>query len=74
MLTKKQAETLKVVKEFIGINQRAPSIREVMKEMGLKSPSNAHNHILELREKGLLRYNKQEGLSVVGKCPYCGKL
>ena len=53
-LTKKQGETLNVIRDFLAQHNYAPSYRDVMRAMGIKSPATAYNHVQALREKGYL--------------------
>lgn len=54
-LTKKQSETLNVIREFLANHNYAPSYREVMRALGIKSPATAYNHVQQLKEKGYIR-------------------
>ncbi|MFH1354258.1 MAG: transcriptional repressor LexA [bacterium] len=53
-LTKKQGEALDAIRSFLAEHNYAPSYRDVMKMMGIKSPATAYNHIQALKEKGYL--------------------
>ena len=44
-------------------SERALTVREVMVEVGLKSPSTAHRHLLSLERQGLIR--KERGFVLV---------
>ncbi|MFH1405488.1 MAG: transcriptional repressor LexA [Patescibacteria group bacterium] len=50
-LTKKQAEILACIKNYISDNGFAPSYREIAHELGISSPSTIHQHIKALEEK-----------------------
>ncbi len=53
-LTKKQSEALEVIREFLAKHNYAPSYRDVMRDMGIKSPATAYNHVQALRHKGYI--------------------
>lgn len=53
-LTKKQGEALDVIRNFLAQHNYAPSYRDVMRAMGIKSPATAYNHVQALKEKGYL--------------------
>ncbi len=63
-LTKKQAEVLDFVKEFLANHAYAPSYREVAKGLGLSSPATVFEHIRALHAKGYLRLDKGAARSV----------
>ncbi len=51
-LTKKQGEALDCIRDFMARHNYAPSYRDVMRMMGIKSPATAFSHVQALREKG----------------------
>jgi repressor LexA len=53
-LTKKQGEALNAIRAFMLKHNYAPSYREVMRAMGIKSPATAFNHVRALHDKGYL--------------------
>lgn len=53
-LTKKQSEALEAIREFLSKHNYAPSYRDVMRDMGIKSPATAYNHVQALRDKGYI--------------------
>lgn len=63
-LTKKQSETLNCIREFMARNNYAPSYRDIMKGMGIKSPATAYAHVQQLKEKGYIRIRNGEMRSV----------
>jgi repressor LexA len=63
-LTKKQSEALDAIREFIAKHNYAPSYREVMRAMGIKSPATAYNHVQALRGKGYLTLKSGQMRSV----------
>lgn len=54
-LTKKQSETLDCIREFIANHKYAPTYRDLMHMMGIKSPATAYAHVQQLRAKGYIR-------------------
>ncbi len=63
-LTKKQSEALNVIREFLATHNYAPSYRDIMKAMGIKSPATAYAHVQQLKEKGYIRIRDGEMRSV----------
>lgn len=59
-LTKKQSDTLDAIRAFLANHNYAPSYREVMSAMGIKSPATAYTHVQALREKGYLKTRGKE--------------
>lgn len=54
-LTKKQSKALECIRQFLATHNYAPSYRDIMRAMGIKSPATAYNHVQALKEKGYLR-------------------
>lgn len=63
-LTKKQSEALNCIREFLAKHNYAPSYRDIMRAMGIKSPATAYNHVQRLKEKGYIRLRGGEMRSV----------
>ncbi len=63
-LTKKQSETLDCIRSFLATHNYAPSYRDIMKAMGIKSPATAYAHVQALKEKGYLTLRNGEMRSV----------
>lgn len=63
-LTKKQAEVLHFVKEFLATHAYAPSYREIAEGLGLSSPATVFEHIRALHTKGFLRLDEGAARSV----------
>jgi len=55
MLTKKQSQTLEIIKTFIREFGYAPSIREIATELGVSSPATVKSHLGALVTKGYLK-------------------
>ncbi len=58
-LTDAQNELYEWIKNYIQTNQHSPSIRQMMKAMGLKSPAPIQSRLKHLQEKGCIFW--QEG-------------
>jgi|14BtaG_2_1085337.scaffolds.fasta_scaffold16477_3 predicted DNA-binding transcriptional regulator len=54
-LTKRQNEVYNKIINFITVNQRSPSYRELGAELGIKSTNGVSDHVKVLKKKGLLR-------------------
>ena len=63
-LTKKQSEALEVIRQFLATHNYAPSYRDVMRKMGIRSPATAYNHVQALREKGYIKLTDGQMRSV----------
>ncbi len=53
-LTKKQGEALDTIRAFLAEHNYAPSYRDIMRAMGIKSPATAYNHVQALKDKGYI--------------------
>ena len=60
-LTDAQSELLEWIKNYIQDFQHSPSIRQMMKAMGLKSPAPIQSRLKRLQEKGFISW--QEGMA-----------
>ena len=60
MMTKKQEEILNIITKYIEKNGHSPTVREICKEAGLKSPATVYQHLKLLREKGYLKSDKNK--------------
>ena len=63
-LTKKQSEALECIRSFLAKHNYAPSYRDIMTAMGIKSPATAYTHVQALREKGYITLRNGEMRSV----------
>lgn len=63
-LSKKQSEALDAIRAFLAKHKYAPSYRDVMKAMGIKSPATAYAHVQQLKIKGYLKIRGGEMRSV----------
>src|SRR3989344_6724688 len=66
-LTKRQAEVLNFIAEFIGQHNYAPSYRELMRRFRLASVATAYQHVENLRVKGYLKKDPHQarGIQIV---------
>ncbi len=53
-LTKKQAEVLRFVREYVAAHEYPPSYREIAQGLGVSSPATVFEHIQSLKSKGFL--------------------
>ncbi|MBN2853698.1 MAG: transcriptional repressor LexA [Clostridia bacterium] len=53
-LTKKQAEVLDYIKESLSKNGYAPSVRDICKDVAIKSTSSAHSYLKKLHSLGYI--------------------
>lgn len=63
-LTKKQSETLDCIRAFFATHNYAPSYRDIMKALGIKSPATAYNHVQSLKGKGYVKLRERQMRSV----------
>ena len=61
-LTQKQAEFLKVIKDFIASNGYSPSYEEMKQLNDMRSKSNVHAYVYNLKKRGyvdVIRHSKR---------------
>ncbi len=63
-LTKKQSEALDCIRAFIAKHNYAPSYRDIMRDLGIKSPATAYNHVQSLKQKGYVNLTNRQMRSV----------
>lgn len=63
-LTKKQAETLRFIREYVAAHDYAPSYRDIAEGLGVSSPATIHEHIQSLKAKGFLDTEGRKGRSL----------
>lgn len=61
--TERQKEFFNFIQTFITDNQYAPSIREIAGHFGI-SPKGAHDQVLRLADKGLIKYDKNRARTI----------
>jgi SOS-response transcriptional repressor LexA len=66
-LTKRQAEVLRYIDQFVLQNGYAPSFTEIAVEFGYRSLATVHEHITNLEDKGFIArsYNEARGITVL---------
>ena len=72
----KRGEILEFLRDFSARNGYAPSVREIMQAVGLKSTASVHYHLSELHKEGLIMVDgtknraitlqEQRGLPIIG--------
>jgi len=63
-LTKRQRQILDYITDFTNENGYAPSYREIGDRFNLSSPATIHDHVKNLKEKGLLKISHNEARSI----------
>lgn len=63
-LTERQREVLTFISDFAERHGYCCSIREVMQAIGSTSPNGAMCHLLPLRKKGYITWNKSTARSI----------
>jgi repressor LexA len=63
-LTRKQGEILEVIRRFIETEQYAPTCRELMDRLGMRTTSHVHYHLRKLREAGLITWTPRRARSI----------
>lgn len=63
-VTERQLELLEYIRSYVEENRYAPSYRNIMAHLGLKSTATIHKHIQALKRKGLLSNEKSCGRSL----------
>lgn len=56
-LTSKQKRILQTIKKYVAKHGYPPTVREIGKELNLRSPATIHFHIKKIAEKGYLKQN-----------------
>ena len=64
-LTEKQVEFLQVIQHFIQSNGYSPSFEELKQLAGLKSKSNVHAYVQNLKKRGYIDYIAYSNRSIV---------
>ena len=59
----KRGEILEFLKDFSARKGYAPSVREIMQAVGLKSTASVHYHLSELHKAGLIDVYKRQDQS-----------
>ena len=64
-LTKKQAQFLKVIKDFVASNGYSPSYEEMKQLNDMRSKSNVHAYVYALKKRGYLDIIRHSKRSIV---------
>ena len=65
VLTKKQQKILEIIKRSQDEIGEAPTIREIAKEIHVKSPHAVSHHLNQLEKKGYLRRNSESSRNII---------
>jgi repressor LexA len=63
-LTQRQREVLEALRRLHDQHGFSPSLREVAGEVGLKSTSSVHHHVVRLEERGLVERRPRQPRTV----------
>ena len=63
-LTQRQKEVLDFIKKYIKIHGYSPTLREIAKELGIKTPRGVKIHIKALQKKGYLTFTPYKARSI----------
>ena len=64
-LTEKQVNFLKVIKDFVAANGYSPSYEEMKQMNGMRSKSNVHAYVYNLKKRGYLDIIRHSRRSIV---------
>lgn len=77
-LTSRQQQVVDVIIALTAMNNRAPTIREICKAIGVSSPNGVTCHLRALRAKGVVQnsIDRHAGVRLVihDRCPLCGSV
>jgi SOS-response transcriptional repressor LexA len=59
-LTPRQWEIFRLIVEYTGEHGTPPTLRDLCRGMGIRSPNGVMNHILSMRKKGVIFYRPRE--------------
>lgn len=63
-LTKRQAEILNFIKEYVVTYGYPPTVREIGKALGVSSPATIHVHLENLEEKGFIKKEETKNRAI----------
>ena len=63
-ITEKQYLVLDYIKRFIAEKKYAPTVREIMTGLHLKSPSTVHEHLVKLSNAGVLTFDNKRARTI----------
>jgi repressor LexA len=64
-LTKKQNKILEIIKQTLKNEGEAPTVREIAREIRVKSPRAVSHHLEQLEKKGYIRRNTESSRNIV---------
>ena len=53
-MTERQQQVLEIIRRYLTKNGQSPTIREIARELGVRSTCTAHKHLAALEKKGLI--------------------
>ncbi|WP_416730322.1 transcriptional regulator [Fictibacillus sp. JL2B1089] len=59
-ISAKQRRALEVINEFIEVNERPPTVREIGDIMGLRSTSTVQAYLCRLKDRGLITWEERK--------------
>ena len=68
-MTGKQQRVLDFIRDFTAENGYPPSVREICRALGLKSPSSVHAHIKKLEQQGLILKGGSSARAIILNTP-----
>lgn len=63
-ITKKQKDLLTFIREFIETHHYSPSLKEIQNHFGYRSIATVHQHIVALKNKGRLSFDRRSSRSL----------
>src|SRR5699024_3833588 len=64
VLTKRQADILQAIKEFMAKNGYPPTVREIGSQVGLSSPATIQFHLTQLEQKGYIKKSNAKNRTI----------
>ncbi|MDH5560350.1 MAG: transcriptional repressor LexA [Deltaproteobacteria bacterium] len=72
-MTRRQAEVLEYIKQFIHEHQFPPSVRDIASHFSLSSAGGIHKHLKNMEQKGILSLEKNISRSIRVMEPFLGQ-
>ena len=69
VLTKRQADILQAIKEFMAKNGYPPTVREIGSQVGLSSPATIQFHLTQLEQKGYIKKSNAKNRTIESLVP-----
>jgi len=75
-LTDRQADVLRFIREFIETHGKPPTVREIQRYFGYRSPDSAAAHLAALERKGVISRvpGESRNIQLSDKCTDKGEL